>query len=65
VIQELSSSRAELAVAVAIAPSASLPGRPLAGVVGSLIEVAVLVALGYVSLAARRRWTPGHSPARP
>ena len=31
-------------------------GQALAGVVGPLIEVPVLVALVYVSLAARRRW---------
>ena len=33
--------------------------RHLAGVVGPLIEVPVLVALVYASLWAARRWFPG------
>lgn len=47
----------ELAIAVAIATYGATSGQALAGVVGPLIEVPVLVALVYVSLAVRRRFT--------
>lgn len=47
----------ELAIAVAIATFGVTSGQALSGVVGPLIEVPVLVALVYVSLAWRRRFS--------
>ncbi len=55
----------ELAIAVAIATYGATSGQALAGVVGPLIEVPVLVALVYVSLALRKRFhhhTSQHVP---
>ncbi|WP_116453005.1 ACR3 family arsenite efflux transporter [Blastococcus litoris] len=53
----------ELAIAVAIGTFGVTSGQALAGVVGPLIEVPVLVALVYVALAARRRFFPQEVPA--
>ena len=52
----------ELAIAVAIGTFGVTSGQALAGVVGPLIEVPVLVALIYVSLALRKRFTSSPAP---
>jgi ACR3 family arsenite transporter len=54
----------ELAIAVAIGTFGVTSGQALAGVVGPLIEVPVLVALVYVALWAARRF-PADDPTVP
>ncbi|MFL0399784.1 ACR3 family arsenite efflux transporter [Micrococcus luteus] len=53
----------ELAIAVAIGTFGVTSGQALAGVVGPLIEVPVLVALVYVAFAMGRRLFPGDTTA--
>ncbi|MDT7595455.1 MAG: arsenite transporter [Pseudonocardiales bacterium] len=52
----------EVAIAVAIATFGATSGQALAGVVGPLIEVPVLVGLVYVALAGRRWFSAAPAP---
>lgn len=54
----------ELAIAVAIGVFGVTSGQALAGVVGPLIEVPVMVALVYISLWARHRYYPAEPAGR-
>ncbi len=58
------SNNFELAIAVSIGVFGVTSGEALAGVVGPLIEVPVLIGLVYVALWARKRFYPSHSPAQ-
>jgi ACR3 family arsenite transporter len=58
------SNNFELAIAVSIGVFGVTSGEALAGVVGPLIEVPVLVALVYVALWARKRFYPTHTPEK-
>ena len=55
----------ELAIAVAIGVFGVSSGQALAGVVGPLIEVPVLVGLVYVALRARHRYYPASAATSP
>ncbi|CAN5830754.1 ACR3 family arsenite efflux transporter [soil metagenome] len=59
------SNNFELAIAVSIGVFGVTSGEALAGVVGPLIEVPVLVGLVYVALWARKRFYPNQNLEQP
>jgi ACR3 family arsenite transporter len=61
----VSSNDFELAIAVAVGVFGATSGQALAGVVGPLVEVPVLVSLVYVALWARRFWRGGDARQEP
>ncbi|MDY5785711.1 ACR3 family arsenite efflux transporter [Corynebacterium sp.] len=54
----------ELAIAVAIGTFGATSGQALAGAVGPMVEIPVLVGLVYVMRSLRPRWNSGRNPGQ-